>query len=173
MSNFCNTMDCSTPGFPLFHHLLELAQTHVHWVGDATQSSHPLSSPSPPAFSFSQHQALFQWFGSLHQVAKILELQLHHQSFQWIFRTHLLEDWLVWSPCCPRNSQESCPTHFKSINSLVFSLLYGPTLTSILISTTGKTIALTLWTFVNKVMSLLFNMLSRFFIAFFQSASIF
>ena len=78
-------MDCSKPGFPV-HPLLELAQTHVHWVHDAIQPSHPLSSPSPPAFNLSQHQGLFQWVSSSHQVAKVLEFQFQHQSFQWIFR---------------------------------------------------------------------------------------
>ena len=89
----CDPMDCSTPGFPVHYQLPELAQTHVHGVGDAIQSSHPLSSPSPCAFSLSQHQGLLQWVGSLHQVAKELELQLQHQSFQWIFRTDFLSDW--------------------------------------------------------------------------------
>ena len=83
-------MDCSTPGFPVHHQLLQFAQTHVHWVGDTIQPAHLLSSSSPPAFSLSQHQGLFQWISSLHQVAKVLELQLQHQSFQWIFRTDLL-----------------------------------------------------------------------------------
>ena len=82
----CDPMDYSTPGFPVHHQLLEVAQTHVHWVSDAIQASHPLSSPYPPAFNLSQHQHLFQWVGSLHQVAKVLELQLQHQSFQWIFK---------------------------------------------------------------------------------------
>ena len=77
----------STPGFPVHHQLPELAQTHVHWVSDAIQPSHPLLSPSPPAFNLSHHQGLFQWVSSLHQVAKVLELQLQHQSFQWISRT--------------------------------------------------------------------------------------
>ena len=86
----CNPMDCSTPGLPVHHHLPELAQTHVHWVSDAIQPSHPLSSPSPPAPNPSQHQGLFQWVSSLYQVAKGLELQLQHQSFQWIFRTDFL-----------------------------------------------------------------------------------
>ena len=85
----CDPVVCSMPGSPVHHHLPELAQTHVHWVGDAIQPSHPLSSPSPPAFNLSQHQGLFQWISSLHQVAKVLELQLQHQSFQWIFRTGL------------------------------------------------------------------------------------
>ena len=75
-------MDCSIPGFPVHHTLPELAQTHVHRVSDAIQPSHPLSSPSPPAFNLSQHQGLFQRVSSLHQVAKVLELQLQHQSFQ-------------------------------------------------------------------------------------------
>ena len=75
------------PGFPVHHQLPELAHIHVHWVGDAIQPLHPLSSPSPPAFNLSQHQGLFKWVSSLHQVAKVLELQLQHQSFQWIFRT--------------------------------------------------------------------------------------
>ena len=87
---FCYPMDCSTPGFPVLHQLPEIAQTHVHRVGDAIQPSHSLSSPSPPAFYLSQHQGLFQWVSSLHQVAKVLEFQLQHLSFQWMFRTDLL-----------------------------------------------------------------------------------
>ena len=75
-------MDCSTPGLPVHHQLLELAQTHVYLLGDAIQPSHPLSPPSPPAFSLSQHQGLFQGVSSSHQVAKGLELQLQYQSFQ-------------------------------------------------------------------------------------------
>ena len=86
----CDPMDCSTPGFPVHQQLPELAQTHVHWVGDAIQPSHPLLSPSPPAFNLSQHWSLFQWVSSLHQVTKVLECQLQHQSFQWIFRTDFL-----------------------------------------------------------------------------------
>ena len=79
-------MGHSKPGFTVLHHFLELAQTHVHWDSDDIQPSPPLSSPSPPAFSITQHQSLFQWVSSLHQVAKVLELQLQHQSFQWIFK---------------------------------------------------------------------------------------
>ena len=88
---------------------VEFTQTHAHWVGDAIQPSHPLWSPSP-AFSLSQHQDLFQWVSSSHQVAKRLEVQLQHPPFQWIFRTDFLGDWLVESACCPRDSQESPPT---------------------------------------------------------------
>ena len=78
----CDPMDCSTPGLPVHHQLPEPTQTHVHRVIDAIQPSHPLSSPSPPAFNLSHHQDLFQRVSSSHQVAKILELQLQHQSFQ-------------------------------------------------------------------------------------------
>ena len=76
----CDPMDCSTPGLPVHHQLPEFTQTHVHWVSDAIQPSHPLSSPFPPALNLSQHQGLFQWVSSSHQVAKVLELQLQHQS---------------------------------------------------------------------------------------------
>ena len=95
-------MDSSMPGFPVHHQLPELAQTHIHWVSDAIQPSHPLLSSSPPAFNLSQHQGLSQWVSSSHQVAKVLEFHLQHQSFQWIFKIDFLEDWLVWSPCGPR-----------------------------------------------------------------------
>ena len=90
MSDYLWPMDCSTPGFPVHHQLLELALTHVHQVGDAIQPFHPLLSPSPPTFNLPQHQGLFQWVNSSHQVAKVLEFQLQHQSFQWIFRTDFL-----------------------------------------------------------------------------------
>ena len=86
----CNPMDCSTPGFPDLHYLLELAQTHGHWVIDAIQPSQPLSHPSPPALSLSQHQSRFQRVSSSHQVDKELKLQLQHQSFQWIPNIDLL-----------------------------------------------------------------------------------
>ena len=128
----CDPMNCSMPGLPVHHQLLESTQTHVHWVGDAIQPSHPLSSPSLPAFSPSQHQGLFKWVSSSHQVAKVLEFELQHQSFQWILMTDLLQNGLVGSPCSPRDSQESSPTpQFKSINSSALSFLYSPTLTSI------------------------------------------
>ena len=86
----CDPMDCSTSGLSVHHQFPEFIQTHVHWVGDAIQPSHPLSSPSPPSFNISQHQCLFKWVSSSHQVAKALEFQLQHQSFQWIFRTDFL-----------------------------------------------------------------------------------
>ena len=103
-----------------------------HWVSDAIHPYHPLSSPSPLVLSLSQHQGFFQWVGSSHQVAKVLKLQLQHQSFQWIFRVDFLSDWLVWSPWSLRDSPESPPaSQFESIKSLALSLLYGTALTSI------------------------------------------
>ena len=124
----CNSMNCSTPGFPVLHYLQEFAQTHVHWVNDAIQPSHPLLSPSPLALNLSEHQGLFKWVSSLHQVAKVLELQLQHQSFQRIFRVDFFRidcfDLLA--------VQESSPTpQFRSIHSSALSLLYDPAFTSI------------------------------------------
>ena len=86
----CDPIDCSMPGFSVLHYLPELAQTHVHWVSDAIQASHPPSPPSPLALNLSQRQGLLQWVSSSHQVAKVLELQLQHQSFQWIFTVDFL-----------------------------------------------------------------------------------
>ena len=86
----CNPMDCSTPGFHVHHLFPELAQIHVHWVGDAIQPFHPLPSPSLLAFNLSQHWCLFQWVSSSHHIVKVLELQLLHQSFQCIFRSDML-----------------------------------------------------------------------------------
>ena len=90
----CDPMDCSTPGLPVHHQLLESTQIHVHWVGDAIQPSHFLSSSSP-ALNLSQHQGLFKWVSSLHQVPKVLEFQLQHQSFQWTPRTN--QSLLAWT----------------------------------------------------------------------------
>ena len=134
-------MDCSTPGLPVHHQLPKFIQTHAHWVGDAIQPSHPLPSPSP-AFNLSQHQGVFQWVSSSHQMDKILEFQPQHQYFQWIFRIDFLKDELDGSSCSPRHS------------AFIVQLSHP-------YMTTRKTIA-----FVSKVMSLLFNMLSRLVIAF-------
>ena len=111
----CDPMDCSTPGLPVHHQLLEFTQTHLHWVSDAIQPSHPLLSPSPPAFIFPSTKVFSN------------ELAL---CIRWPKYWSL--DGLVGSPCSPRDSQESSPTpQFKSVNSLVLSFLYSPTLTSI------------------------------------------
>ena len=160
-----NPMDCSTPGLPVYHQLLELAQTHVHWVSDAIQLSHPLSSPSPPVFNLSQHQGLFQWVSSLHQVAKILEFQLQHQAFQWIFRTDFFRmDWL--DLLAVQGTLKSLLQHHSSKASILRCSAFFMVQLSHPYMTTGKTIALTTWTSVGKVTFLLFNMLSRFVIAF-------
>ena len=128
----CNPMNCSMQGLPVHHHLLEFTQTHVHRAGDAIQPTHPLLSPFPPSPNPSQHQSLFQWVNSLHEVAKGLESQLKHHSFQRTPRADLLQNGLVGSPCSPRDSQESSPTpQFKSINSSALSFLHSLTLTSI------------------------------------------
>ena len=145
-STLCDSMNCGTPGLPVHHQLPEFTQTHVHRVGDAIQPSHPLSSPSPPALNFSQHQGqLFTSGGqSIRVSASTSVLPMNAQDWSPL-------EWLVGFPCSPRDSQESSLTpQFKSINSLVLSLLYSPTLT---------TIALTRQTFVGKVMSLLLNIL--------------
>ena len=128
----CDPMNSSTPGLPVHHQLPEFTQTHVHRDGDAIQPSHPLLSPSPPASNPSQHQGLFQWVNSSNEMAKGLEFQLQHQSFQSTPPTDLLQDGLGRSPCSPRDSQESSPTpQFKSINSSALSFLHSPTVTSI------------------------------------------
>ena len=133
-----------------------------------SQWCHPTMLSSVIFFSCLQNfpeSGSFLRVSSSHQVAKVLELQLQHQSFQKIFRIDFLLDWLVGSPCCPRDSQESSlAPQFKSIISLVHSLFYGPTL--IFIHDYWKAIVFTIWTFVSKVMSLFFNMPSRFVIAF-------
>ena len=124
----CDPMVCSTPGLSVHHQLPEFTQTHVHRV----QPSHLLSSPSSPTFNLSQHRGFFKWVSSLHHVIKVLEVQLQHQSFWWMFRTDILYDWLAGYPWHPRDSQESSPTpQFKSINSSALSFLHSPTLTSI------------------------------------------
>ena len=128
----CNLMDYSTPHFTVLHHLPEFAQTHVHWVCDTIQPSHPLSPASPPALNLFQHQGLSQWVSSSHQVAKVLEFQLQHLSFNdypglIFFRI----DWLdLLAVQGTLNSLLQCHNS-KAPNSLVLSLLYGPTLISI------------------------------------------
>ena len=90
----CDSMDCSTQGFPVLHYLLEFAYINAHWVSDAIQPSHPLPPTLVPALNLSQHQGVLKWIGSSHQLVKVLELQLQHQSFQWIFRVDFFKiDW--------------------------------------------------------------------------------
>ena len=154
-------MDCRTPGFHVLHHLLEFGWIHVHRVSHAIQPSHLLLPSSSFAFNFSQNKGLYQGVSSSHQMAKASVLQLHHQSIQWILRVDFLWDWLIWSASCPRDSQ-----HLGLKTSVLWCSVFFMVQLSHMYMTTGKTIALALWTFVDKVMSLHFNTLSRFVIAF-------
>ena len=158
-------MDCSMPGFLVHHQLPELTQTHVHRVGDIIQPSHPLSSPSPPALNLSQHQVLFQRVSSSHQVAKVLEFQLQHQSFQWISRTDFLKiDWL--DLLATQGTLKSLLQHPSSQASILQPSSSFIVQLSHPYMTTEKTIALSRRTFVGKIMSLLLNILSRLVITF-------
>ena len=158
-------MDCSMLGFPVLHHLPELTQTHIHQGSDVIQPSHPLSSPSLPAFSHSQHKGLCQWISSSHQVAKVLEFQLQHQSFQWIFRLISFRmDWL--DLLAVQGTLKSLLQHHSSKASILWCSAFLVVPLSHLYMTTGKTITLTRQTFVGKLMSLLFNILCRLVIAF-------
>ena len=160
----CNPLDCSTPGLPVHHQLLELAQTHVHWVSDAIQPTHPLSYP-PPAFSLSQKQGLFQWVSSSYQVAQVLELSFSiSPSNEYSGLISFRIDWLYL--LAVQETLKSLLQH----HSLKASILQCSAFFIVQLShpymTTGKTIALTRQTFGSKVISLLFNMLSRLVIAF-------
>ena len=134
-----------------------------HWLSDAMQPSHLLSSPSPPTFNLSQHQSLFKWVSSLHQVAKVLEFQLEHQSFQWTPRTYLVR--MNWLDLLAVQGTLKSLQHHGSKASVLCSAFFTVKLSHPYM-TTGKTIALTRWSFVGKEMSLLFNMLSRLVITF-------
>ena len=163
----CNPMDCSTLGLPVHHQLLEFTQTHPHWVGDAMQPSHPVLSPSPPTFNLSQHQGLFQWVCSSHQVAKALEFQLNISSSN--EHSGLISfrmDWLDLFEV--QETLKSLLQHHSSKASILLCSAFFIVQLSHPYVTIGKTIALTRWTFVGKVMPLLFNMLSRLVVAFLQ-----
>ena len=128
----CDPMDCSTPGCPVLHYLPQIAQTHVHWVNDAVQPSHPLSSPSPPALSLSQYQGLFQWVHSSHQVAKVLELMFSASVPPINIQKWFPLGWTDWISLQPKRFWRIfSSTTIKSLNSLVLGLPYGPTLTSV------------------------------------------
>ena len=158
-------MNRSAPGLPVHHQLPESTQAHVHWVGDATQTSHPLSSPSPPSLNLSQHQGLSQWVSSSDQVAKVLEFQCQHQSFhEHLGLISFRMDWL--DLLVVQGSLKSLLQHHSSKASILQCSAFLVVQLSHPYMTTGKTIALTRQTFVEKVMSLLFNMLSRLVITF-------
>ena len=165
-------MDCSMPGFPVHHQVLELAQTHLHWVGDAIQPSHPLLSPSPCAFNLSQHQGLFQWVSSSHQVAKCWSINFNiswckEYSRQIFFRIEWLDLLAV------QEILKSLLQHHSSKASILQCSVFLMVQLSHPYMTTGKTIALTRQNFIGKVMSLVFNMLSRLVIAFLPRSSVF
>ena len=158
-------MDCSTPGLPVHHQHPEFIQTHVHWVSDAIQPSHLLSSPSPPAFNLSQHQGLFKWVSSLLQVTKVLEFKLNiSPSNEHPGLIFFRMDWL--DLLAVQGTLTSLLQHHSSKASIFWHSVFSMVQLSHPYMTTGKTIALTRQTFVGKVMSLLFNMLSRLAIAF-------
>ena len=147
-SPLCEPMDCSTPVFPVDYQLLELTQTHVHRVSDAIQPSHPLSSPSPPAFNLSQHQGLFQWVSSSHQV-----LELQHQSFhEYSGLISFRIDWFDF-PAVQGTLKSLLQHHSSKVSTLWHSAFFTIQFSHPYM-TTGKTIALTRWTFVSKVMSI-------------------
>ena len=153
------------PGFPLLHYLLEFAPTHVHWVNNAIQPSHPLSSPSPPALNRSQHHSLFQWVSSSHQVAKGLEFHTSiSPSNKYSGLISFQTDW--FDLLAVQGALKSLLQHHSSKTSVLQCSAFFMVQLSHPYVTTGKTIALTRWTFVGKVMCLLFNMLSKFVTAF-------
>ena len=157
----CDLMNRSTPGIPFHHQLPESTQTYVHWVGEAIQPSHPPSPPSPPSLNLSQHQGLSKWVSFLHQVAKVLEFQLQHQSSPSNEHPGLISfrmDWL--DLLAVQRTLKSLLQHHSSKASILWHSAFFIVQLSHH-TTTGKTIALTRRTFVNKVMSLLFNMVSR------------
>ena len=157
-------MNHSMPGLPVHHQLLESTQTHVHWVGDAIQPSHPLLSPSPPALILSQHQGLFKWVSSSYQVAKRLGFQLNiSPSNEHPGLISFRMDWL--EPLAVQGTLKSLLQHHSSKASILRSAFFIVQLSHPYM-TTGKTIALPRRTFVGKVMSLLFNILSRLVITF-------
>ena len=136
-------MDCSTPGFPVHHQLLELIQTYVSQVSDAIQPTHPLSSPSPYTFNLSQHQGLFKWVSSLHQVAKVLEFQLQHQSFRWTLTSFRI-DWLDFL-AVQGTLKSLLQCHSLKAPVLRRSAFFGVQLSHPYM-TTGKTLALSIIT---------------------------
>ena len=146
-------------GFPVLHYLPEFVRTHVHWVSDAIQPSHPLSFPSPHAFNLSQHQGLFKWVSSSCQVAKVLEFQLQHQSFQWI--SGLISFRINWFDLAIHGTLKSLLKHHGSKASILQYSAFIIVQLSHPHITTGKAIVLTRWTFAGRVLYLLFNILSR------------
>ena len=169
MSNLCNPMDCNMPGLPVPHHLLEFAQVHVHCISDAIPPSHPLTPSSPPALNLSQHQGLFQWVISSHQMTKILEPQTKYWNFsisppsEYSGLISLKINW--FELLALQGTFRSLLQHHSSKASIFWHSAFMVQFSQPYV-TTGKTIALTTWTLISRVMSPLFNILSRFVITF-------
>ena len=157
---FETSLDCSTPGLPVHHQLPEFTQTHVHWVSDDIQPSHPLLSPSSPAFNLSPHQGLFQWVSSSHQVAKYWSFSFSISPYnEYSGLISFRMDWL--DLLAVQGTLKSLLQHHSSKTSILQCLAFFIVRLSHPYMISGKTIALTRWIFAGKVMSLLFNMLSR------------
>ena len=158
-------MNRSTPGLPGHHQLPESTQTHVHWVSDAIQPSRPLSSPAPPAFNLSQHRGLFKWVNSRIRWLKYWSFSFTiSPSNEHPGLISFKMDWLEL--LAVQGTLKSLLQHHSSKASILLHSPFFKVQLSHLYMTTGKTIALTRWTFVDKVMSLLFNMMSRLLITF-------
>ena len=160
----CNPTDFNMPGFLVHHQLLELTQTHVHRVGVAIQLSNLLLSPSPPTLNLSRHHSLFKWVSSSHQVARVLEFQLHYEPSNEY--SGLISFRIDWLDLADQGTLKSLLQNRSSKTSILRRSAFFTVQLSHPYMTTGKTIALTRQTFVGKVMSLLFNMLFRLVIAF-------
>ena len=162
----CDPMDCSTPGLPVHHQLLEFTQTHAHWVSDAIQLSHPLSSPSPPTFNLSQHQGLFKRVSSLHiRWPKYWSFSFSiSPSNEYSGLIFFRMDWL--DLLAVQGTLKSLLQYHSSKASILWHSAFFRVQLSHPYMTTGKTLGLPRWTFAVKVMSLLFNMLSRLVITF-------
>ena len=158
-------MVCSMPGLTVHHQLTEFTQTHDHWVGDAILPPYPLSSPSPPAFNFSQHQGLFKWVNSSHQVAKYWNFSFSISPSNEYSRLISFSMDLLDLLTVQRTLESLLQHHSLKASTLRHSAFFIVQLSHPYM-TTGKTISLTRWTFVDKVMSLLFNMPSRLVITF-------
>ena len=126
----CDPMDCRKPGLSVPHHLPKFTQVHVRCIIGAIQLSHPLMLSSPSAFNLSKHQGLFRWVSCLHQMTKIRKFQFQHQSFQQVFRVYFPEDWLGWSPCCPRDSRKLLQQHSWKASILRSSAFFTSFFTS-------------------------------------------
>ena len=169
--SLCDPMNHSTPGLLVHHQLPEFTQTLVHRVSDAIHPSHPLSSPSPPAFNLSHHQGLFQWVSSSHQVAKVLGVSASASVLPMN-----IQDWFPlgltgWISLQSKGLSSLLQYHSSKASILQCSAFFIVWLSHPYM-TSGNTMALTRWIFVGKVMSLLYNMLSRFVIAFLPRASV-